>query len=909
MNLRPVKFLYVPLLALLSCVGSFGDVPTPPAPPSPPGGYCSSIYNELNGYIDSFNQTLGNPAPYPTLQLAQLQMADSNTGPAISGANYLSSVLIQVQQLKAMGFQGVKIEVAFPILYEPFWGSQTAMQPYLTFYQQLAQNIHSMGLKLLVENNVTLAVGNETGWSNVAAFYATLNWNQFIAARATMAGTVAQYMQPDFLMLSEEPDNEALNAGQPNLNNPSLAAAMIAGEITSARLASLTTTLGAGFGTWMGPYSPSGLLDYLSAYVTLPLDYIDMHIYPINTEYGGISNLLQNALVIADGAHNALKPVAVSEAWPWKMEDAEFNVVSTDVFRSREPFSFWAPVDTYFVQTMIKLANYSQMLYMTSQGNNFFLAYQTYGGTTTNGGAANCTCTTATCSGGDIVASENMLAINAGQASTYTTTGFAYNNLLVNPLDETPPSAPSNLTGTAGYGSSQLTWTGSADNIGIAGYNVYRCSPAPCTGTWIANSTITSFVDQGLTAATAYQYQIRAFDMANNESPMTAPFTLTTAGSVPPSAPTIYGDGDIAEADQPGVDGAAERRGFKQVPGLLGQFAERHVDDRDGAVDEDYILNQPLSAGTTYYYGVIAVESNLNLPMSPGASATTLPLPESPTEVVATPTSSTKITLTWKETTHAGGLPIASYQVYRGTTDGIFAKASTVTTTTYTNSNLAPSTTYYFEVIALDTAFDQSAPSSPVSATTMGPPPAPTNLTATTPAATQIVFTWQWTPAPGGLPAARYLIYCGSTPTNLSQIGTATATTYTYRSAMGGTTYYCDVVAVDTSNQDSAPSTQIAVTTPPMPAAPTNVQAVANSSTSVTASWTETIPTGGLPIQTYTIYRGTSPSTLTQVGTKTASPYTDKTVTTKTTYYYAISATDTGRDVSAKSAVTSVTTP
>ena len=206
-----LRVLY--LLAVISmcfCLPGFANVPNPLAPPVAPAGYCSTIYGELQGYLDSFNQTLGNPAPYPTLQFAQLQMADSNAGPGISGPNYLNTVMVQVQQLKAMGFQGVKVEVAFPILYQPFYGSQAAMQPYLTFYTQLAQNLKNMGMKLLVENNVTLSADTEAGWTNIGDYYKTLDWNAFVAGRATMAATVAQYMQPDFLMLSQEPDNEAL---------------------------------------------------------------------------------------------------------------------------------------------------------------------------------------------------------------------------------------------------------------------------------------------------------------------------------------------------------------------------------------------------------------------------------------------------------------------------------------------------------------------------------------------------------------------------------------------------------------------------------------------------------------------------------------------------------------------------
>ena len=610
----------LPFFMVASC---WANVPTPAKPPSPPAGYCSTIYGELKGYLDDFNQTLGNPAPYGTLQIAQLQMADSNTGPAISGPDYLNNVMVQVQQLKAMGFDGVKVEVAFPVLYAPFFGGQSAMQPYLNFYQQLAQRLKAMNMKLVVENNVTLSTGTEVGWGNVAAYYRTLSWPEFIAGRATMAGTVAQYMQPDFLMLSEEPDNEALNAGQPNLNNPALAATMIAGEITAARLASLHSKLGAGFGTWMGPYSPSGLMDYLTEYLALPLDYIDMHIYPINTEYHGLSNFLDNALVIANKAAAALKPVAISESWPWKMEDSEFTVLPPDTFRARSAFSFWAPLDSYFIQTMEKLARYTRMLYLTSQGNDFFLAYQNYGGTAANGGAANCTCTTESCSDGEITAQENSLALAAGRSSQYTATGFSYNGLLVTPPDKNHPVAPSRLTGTAGYNSANLSWTGSGDNVGVAGYNVFRCAPAPCTGKWIANTAVTTFYDSSLNDNTPYQYTVQAFDMANNTSSTSNTITLTTALNTPPNPPrhvvaTAVSSNQINLSWHPSTSGGIGKY-------VIYRGTSRATLNQVGTMpgDATSFTDRGLHSAMTYYYAVTAFEDYLESPMSNIASATT----------------------------------------------------------------------------------------------------------------------------------------------------------------------------------------------------------------------------------------------------------------------------------------------
>src|ERR1035441_1938145 len=71
------------------------DVPAPPAPPSVPTGYCTSIYNELNGDLQAFNTQLATPPTWtpipggPTQFSANLQAANRNVGPSISAPNYL----------------------------------------------------------------------------------------------------------------------------------------------------------------------------------------------------------------------------------------------------------------------------------------------------------------------------------------------------------------------------------------------------------------------------------------------------------------------------------------------------------------------------------------------------------------------------------------------------------------------------------------------------------------------------------------------------------------------------------------------------------------------------------------------------------------------------------------------------
>ena len=703
------------------------NVPAPPKPPVPPAGYCSTIYGELEGDLQAFNVLLSIPPTWtpisggPTVSAGNLEQANANVGPTLSGSETLPGVLTELQELRALGIQGVMIQVGFPVLYEPFYGSQASLQPYLNFYSQVAQAVRSAGLKLIVENNVLLTSDVQAGWTNLPAFYATLDWNQYMAARATMAATVAQTMQPDYLVLAEEPDTEAAQAGQTNMNIPSDAAQMISGEIAAVKALKLPSVkLGAGVGNWLSLSWSSSLADYIAAYVALPLDYIDFHLYPINTELQG--SLIDNTLTIASMAAAAGKPVAMSEGWVWKMEDSEWNALNADIYRGRDPFSFWAPLDVYYLRTVAALASYTNMLYAAPEGPDYFFAYQTYGGTTSNGGAANCTCTTASCNDFDIVQTETTLSGAANDAADYSFTGLRYYKQLVPTPDTTPPSTPSNITGVPGYTTVNLSWTASTDNVGVAGYNVYRCSPPAegqsCTAVWIANATSTSYADAGLLEDTPYNYEIQAFDLANNNSEYSQLFSTQTY-EPSPLAPT-YLTATALSATEVALSWTppTNNSGLWEYLVYAGTSPTDLPQIGATAATVTTYNARSLSPNTFYCFAVAAVESGVTSPMSPQAFTSTPPMPNAPTSVTATATGPTSIVVTWQENMARLGLPVNSFQVFRGTSSGSLNKIATVTASTYTDQPLKPKTTYYYQIVAIDSGNDASAPSSEVSATT-----------------------------------------------------------------------------------------------------------------------------------------------------------------------------------------------
>ncbi|MEU5551480.1 cellulase family glycosylhydrolase [Micromonospora sp. NPDC047793] len=104
--------------------------------------------------------------------------------------------------------------------------------------------------------------------------------------------------------------------------------------------------------------------------------------------------------------------------------------------------------------------------------------------------------------------------------------------------DTQAPSVPGNLrvTGTS-TSSVALAWNAATDNVGVAGYDVYR-------GSMLATSVVgtTTATVGGLSPATAYTFSVRARDAAGNVSAASTTVTATTApGTVTGTPASING--------------------------------------------------------------------------------------------------------------------------------------------------------------------------------------------------------------------------------------------------------------------------------------------------------------------------------------------------------------------------------
>ena len=87
------------------------------------------------------------------------------------------------------------------------------------------------------------------------------------------------------------------------------------------------------------------------------------------------------------------------------------------------------------------------------------------------------------------------------------------------------PTKPKGLQATYIYDTRvHFTWEPSSDNIGIAGYNIYQDGVEIGSTTKVKNS----YTALNLTAGTTYSFNVRAYDIPRNLSPMSSTLKVTT---------------------------------------------------------------------------------------------------------------------------------------------------------------------------------------------------------------------------------------------------------------------------------------------------------------------------------------------------------------------------------------------
>ena len=186
----------------------------------------------------------------------------------------------------------------------------------------------------------------------------------------------------------------------------------------------------------------------------------------------------------------------------------------------------------------------------------------------------------------------NFTASDNGSGGTTQTAG-----------DTTPPSSPTNLSGSA-FSSSQinLSWTASTDNVGVAGYQVFR------NNAQITTTGTTSFSDTGLNPNTQYAYTVAAYDAAGNVSSQSTQLLVTTLApdTTPPSVPTNLQSSKVASTSLT-VSWTASTDDV-----AVASYRILRNGSQVGTSTNTSYNDSGLTPGTTYAYTVVAVDSSNN---------------------------------------------------------------------------------------------------------------------------------------------------------------------------------------------------------------------------------------------------------------------------------------------------------
>ena len=193
--------------------------------------------------------------------------------------------------------------------------------------------------------------------------------------------------------------------------------------------------------------------------------------------------------------------------------------------------------------------------------------------------------------------------------------------------------------------------------------------------------------------------------------------------------------------------------------------------------------------------------------------------PSVPANLTSPTQTGSSISLGWSASTDNVG--VTGYQVLRapGASGGTFTQIATARPTPSSTPGCAASTTFRYQVRAVDAAGNASAVSNAVTATTQAgggdvqPPSAPSNLTAPATTASSISLAWSASTDDTGVTGYQVLRAPGTSGGTFTQVGTSTTPSFVNSGLTANTTFRYQVRAVDAAGNASAVSNTVTATT------------------------------------------------------------------------------------------------
>lgn len=358
---RCAVFITLMLAIIASSVSADASVPT---------AY-RDLYSRLEDKLQSTSKQIDaqwDKSKAPVDFSAELLTVNCNRGVQLLNPANFAGAQLEMRRLKELGVKAVTMSINFPVLSEPFHKfNGTSYQAFLTFYSNVAEEARKQNLKIIVGmgSGIFPGIYSKGSQLNAQGYYGTIkSLGQYRDERTAMAVVVAKVLRPDYLSLGEEPDTETQLTKLP-LNDPQTYIGIVSHQVKHIRAAEVKgLKVGAGVGTWQRDAE-----SWVRAYCKIDLDYIGLHVYPINSlSSKGPHDFLWDLFRLADIAEKSGKAVGVGECWLYKTGDNELgsvNSVTDPAIFQRDVYSFWQPLDAQFLSIMVRGAHWKKFAFLS----------------------------------------------------------------------------------------------------------------------------------------------------------------------------------------------------------------------------------------------------------------------------------------------------------------------------------------------------------------------------------------------------------------------------------------------------------------------------------------------------------------------------------------------------------------
>jgi hypothetical protein len=318
-----------------------------------------ALYSELATKLNDLDMTIRsqwNRKKADTRFGVELLVANSNRGEVLLSDRVFRSTILTLERLQDLGVRSVAVSIQFPMLTRSF----PRFAEYIDFYLRVTWEIRKRRFGLIVEIG---AFFREPEFTKIKVDYSKLTITSFKARLREMAEIIIEDLRPDYLTIFTEPLTQSINTG---LNFSVSNFADTIHHVVDG-LPPKGVQLGAGAGTW-------DQFDYFTALTKIPqLDYIDMHIYPIQRDF-----VWDRIVKIARQARQHQKDVSIGEAWLYKVSKKEFGKISWPKAFARDVYSFWQPLDSSFIEVMVNLSHQVEAEFCSFFWMKYLYGYMDY---------------------------------------------------------------------------------------------------------------------------------------------------------------------------------------------------------------------------------------------------------------------------------------------------------------------------------------------------------------------------------------------------------------------------------------------------------------------------------------------------------------------------------------------------